>query len=937
MKTKFKLIAPILLTLSIPIIPLSIAHATPGDLDTAFAGTGKVRIGFGGGLAQAYAAATQSDGKLILAGYGNGISDYYQGSGGDFLIARFTTDNTLDTSFGDGGKVLTRVTPVYPTFQLESSAIKALAVQADGKIIAAGFAYQNTNYLSFTLVRYNPDGSLDTTFGTNGTGIVYTDLGGRSQITAMAVQPDGEIVVAGFVGFPDQPGLGSGSGIALARYQTNGVLDAGFGSGGTIVMPSSGEYNALYGLMIESGGNIVAVGASPGGNSAIYQFTTSGVLDASFGSGGEVTTPAPWAADSVGIQFGNNTIQNPNKLVVAGGSYIVRCFLNGTLDTNFANGGVLTNAFGNIIGLAVQGQLLQPRTITVAGESYDANNYYFSMARFTGGGTLDTTFGTNGTGIVALPMANRNLYPDYADPRAMTFQSGNFVLAGDWGVESGLSKFAAARFTSGGVPDTTFGSNGVLLAELSDAAAQAHAVAIQPDGKMVVAGQAAYFTNNSQAYSFALARLNPDGSLDDSFGSNGKVTTPLNSAEVANAVAMESDGKIVAAGSLAGGGSDFVLARYNADGSLDTSFGSGGTTAVPVGYGSDDPDAVQIQSDGKIVVAGSAEDSTSHEQFAVARFNTNGVLDTSFGSSGIVITTFGSPPSVAEAYGAGIQPDGKIVAVGLAIATSGSSVTSDMAAARYNTNGALDFSFGSLGRTQANVGGSTLDVGYAMAIQPDGKIIVAGGAGIGDLPGPADYWGHVNAFVALARFDTNGAPDTTFGNNGTVVSEVGAYSDFAMSLALQPDGKIVIAGASQNGNYKWFAQRYNADGSLDTSYGNNSAALLDFGSDTNEVAYGLALDSFGRAVIAGDAGGVFGVARLQGDFVASPSLKIFLTSTNTAVISWPYPSTGWSLQQAGELSTSNWITPPETIANDGTNNFIVVTPPSGNLFFRLQQ
>ena len=929
--------AIVALTLSTFGLSLSAAHAAPGELDTTFAGTGQVRIGFGGGFAQAYAAAAQSDGKLILAGYGDGLDNFYQGSGGDFLLARFTTNNTLDTSFGDGGKVLTRVTPVYPTFQLESSAIKALAVQADGKIVAAGFAYQNTNYLSFTLVRYNPDGSLDTTFGTNGTGIVYTDLGQRSQITAMAIQPDGEIVVAGFLGFPDQPGLGSGSGVALARYQTNGVLDATFGSAGTIVMPSGSEYNALYGLMIESGGSIVAVGASPGDHSAIYQFTTNGALDASFGSGGEVTTPAPSAADSVAIEFGNNTIQNPNKLVVAGGNYLVRYFLDGTIDTNFASGGVLTNSFGNIIGLSVQGQLLQPRKITVAGGGSDGIDFYFNLARYGGNGSPDTSFGTNGTGIVALPMANWNPDHHYADARAMTFQSGNFVLAGDYGVESGTSDFAAARFTSGGVLDTTFANNGVLLAGLSDAAAQAHAVAIQPDGKIVVAGQAAYFTNNSQAYTVALARLNPDGSLDGSFGSNGTVTTVLNSAEVANALAIDANGKIVAAGSLAGGGPDFALARYNADGSLDASFGSGGTTAVPVGYGVDQPNAVRIQSDGKIVVAGYADDSGSREQFALARFSTNGSLDTSFGSSGIVITTFGSPPSVTEAYGAGVQPDGKIVAAGLAIATSGSSVTSDLAAARYNTNGALDFSFGSLGRTQANVGGSTLDVGYAMVIQPDGKIIVAGGAGIGDLPGPADYWANVNSFVALARFDTTGALDTTFGNNGTVVTEVGAYSDFATSLALQPDGKIVVAGASRNGNYKWFAQRYNADGSLDTSYGNNGSTLLDFGSGNNEVANGLALDSFGRAVIAGDAGGFFGVARLQGDFVAGPSLKIFLTSTNTAVISWPYPSTGWSLQQAGELSTSNWITPPERIANDGTNNFIVVTSPSGNLFFRLQQ
>ena len=222
-----------------------------------------------------------------------------------------------------------------------------------------------------------------------------------------------------------------------------------------------------------------------------------------------------------------------------------------------------------------------------------------------------------------------------------------------------------------------------------------------------------------------------------------------------------------------------------------------------------------------------------------------------------------------------------------------------------------------------------------MAIQPDGKIVLAGAAGLGNLPGPVADWPNVSSFLALARFNTNGTPDTTFGNNGTTLSEVGAYSDVGLSMGLQSDGKILVAGASQNTYYQWFVQRYNPDGSPDSTYGDSSVRFVNFGSGTNEIAYALALDSSGRAVVVGDAGGRFGVARLLQD--ASPvSLRISLTPAHTALISWPYPSIGWNLKQSSNLASTNWITPPETISNDGTNNFIVVSPPSGNLFFRLE-
>ena len=502
---------------------------------------------------------------------------------------------------------------------------------------------------------------------------------------------------------------------------------------------------------------------------------------------------------------------------------------------------------------------------------------------------------------------------------ALSDSSGNLAItwSGNGSAEGDLNGFQIQFKPGQAAPglDASFAGSGKTLISFGGACL-AYAVTIQPDGRIVVGG----VTNGSLGSGLALARLNADGSLDLSFGVNGKITS--SAVDDASAVAIQTDGKIVAAGGYSG----FELARYNTNGSLDTSFGSNGIAKAVFGTSSGTAQAVKIQSDGKIVMSGFANVS-GPAQFAVARFNTNGTLDTSFGSGGEVLTTI---ETGCEAYGAGIQPDGKIVAAGLAATVA----TADFAAARYNANGALDLTFGSLGRTTNNVGGGTLDGAYAMAIQPDGKIVLAGGAGLGNLAGPVTSWAYVNSFVALARFNTNGAPDTTFGNNGTVLTEVGAYSDVALALTLQPNGKILVSGASQSGNYEWFVQRYNSDGSTDSTYGDNSVRFVNFGSGTNEYAYALALDASGRAVVAGDAGGLFGVARLLQD--ASPvSLKISLTSTNSALISWPYPSAGWKLQQNSNLASTNWVTPPETITNDGTNKFIVVSPPSGDLFFRL--
>ncbi len=308
------------------------------------------------------------------------------------------------------------------------------------------------------------------------------------------------------------------------------------------------------------------------------------------------------------------------------------------------------------------------------------------------------------------------------------------------------------------------------------------------------------------------------GALDPTFGIGGEVTTDFGGSDSAQAVAIQSDGKILAAG-LSGAG-DFALARYNADGSLDPSFGSGGKLTTDFG-GFDAASALAIQPDGRIIAAG--RDGSG--EFAVARYNADGSLDSTFGSGGKLTTDFGG---FDVALGVALQADGKIVAVG------GGGSGSDFALARYNADGSLDASFGSGGMVTTDFGG--FEAATAVAIQGDGKIVVTG----------STFSGGFQQFV-LARYNGDGGPDTSFGG-GKVVTDFGLGSGFGGALAIQTDGKIVAAGRAGT---DFVVARYNGDGSPDASFGSGGIVSTDFGGALFDAAFGVALQSNGKIVAAG--------------------------------------------------------------------------------------
>ena len=371
-------------------------------------------------------------------------------------------------------------------------------------------------------------------------------------------------------------------------------------------------------------------------------------------------------------------------------------------------------------------------------------------------GDLDTTFGNGGIVIGAGGPMNTL---EFATATALQ-ADGKIVVVGYGDGGTGSWDFAVARYNTNGLPDTSFGSSGVVVTPLSNCSDFALSVAVQADGKIVVAG---FFVGSVQncssgpGHSFAVVRYNPNGSLDTTFGGTGKVITPLNNENaIARSVAIQADGKIVVAGDSYGssGGGSAVI-RFNTNGSLDTSFDNDGIVTTGAGGF-----AVAIQADGRIVAAGSG----------VARYNADGSLDTTFNGTGIVTTPGRLALSVA------IQADGKI------LTADGTNTFDGNRLVRYNVNGTPDTSFGGTGSV---VVGNYVN---SAVVQTDGKIVAAGSAEF------------VGGFaLAVVRLNANGSLDTTFGGTGRVITPIDTqyyYNSFANAAAIQPDGKIVAAGGA---------------------------------------------------------------------------------------------------------------------------------------------
>jgi uncharacterized delta-60 repeat protein len=409
---------------------------------------------------------------------------------------------------------------------------------------------------------------------------------------------------------------------------------------------------------------------------------------------------------------------------------------------------------------------------------------------------------------------------------------------------------AAAWAAAGGL-DTSFSGDGKRTTGFpgDGGMAEGSSAALYGDGGIVVAGGA---QQPGHGEDFAVARFSSHGSLDTDFSSDGRRTTGFGnggSSDFANGVAVQRDGRIVLVGfSTQPGGQDFAVARLDADGRLDTGFSSDGRRTATFGSGLDQGRAVAIQRNGKIVVAGVSDQGSKGDDFAVARFNPTGSLDTSFAGDGK--RTFGFVNGSANDTGraVAIQSDGKIVVGGQS--AQGATGT-DFAVARLTPSGGLDTSFSGDGkRTIHFTSGNGFDGASGVAVQGNGKIVLVGEAGTSTFAGSQ---------MALARLNPNGSPDDSFSGDGKRLAGFAnpGHTSEADAVALQRDGRIVVAGrAGEDATGADFAAaRFKTNGNLDTSFAGDGRRTVSFDNGNGyDLAGGVAIDGDGQIVLAGYSG-----------------------------------------------------------------------------------
>jgi uncharacterized delta-60 repeat protein len=837
--------------------------AAPADPDPSFGSSGFAVKNFSitSGSAQIQGLVQQPDGKIVAAGHS------YNGTSRDFALARFNTDGALDETFGVSGVVVTAMAG-------RDDFAQAVALQADGKLVVAGYVTEDfvagtppaqwAPRPRFAIARYQADGTLDPTFGIGGK--VLTSLGEPDAFGpmdafayAVVIQADGKILVGGYALRPTSPYRQA----IVVRYLSDGTLDTSFGASGKAVAPFD-EANPGYALALQADGKILLAG-DVAGDLAVSRFDSAGALDTGFGSGGKARITVGQNAEVRAV-----LVQPDGRIVLVGPQAVARLTASGQPDGSFGISGVVAGKGGYAAVLESDGRIVAAGNTPEGQPGQIAD---FRLYRFMPDGSADASFGTGGEVVTAAEPGQRNRA--FALVRAL---DGKYA-AGGFGTYQGLvDRFAIMRYSANGKTDAGWGSGGVANAFLGNSDDQIFGMAIQPDGGVLVVGQT--FNAGNASYDLALARFLPSGLPDPSFGAGGRVVTALSPFnEAALAVAVQPDGKMVVAGytyASGAGTADFLVARYLADGRLDTSFGGTGSVLIDFAGSDDRAVALALRPDGRIVVGGSAAVS-GRLKFAAAQLLQNGDLDATFGANGI---TYVSIDSFAHDFpqGMALQADGAIILAGKRQRDDG---TTSLVLVRLTANGMADASFGDAGIV-IDPSPYSLNGANAAVVQPDGNIVIGG------------HQRQIKDDCMLRRYHPDGTVDTSFGSNGTVV--VSASCSFVYALALQPNGKIVGVGAF-NTSFLGFADlpvlRLNPDGSADASFGSNGLRLFSPGT-MNDAGVGVALRQSGRIVIGGttDAGASRDLLLMQLEGGPLSESRADLTGDGRSDILWRNTATG---------------------------------------------
>jgi uncharacterized delta-60 repeat protein len=859
-------------------------------LDPTFGLGGRASVPFDLARGEANGVALQPDGKVVAVG------SFSFGTTGDFGVARYNADGSLDPTFSRDGIATIAIDLADSLFDQA----RAVAIQPDGKIVVAGIAVAGTgDNTDFAVARLNSNGTLDDSFSGDGIETIAFNLGGTNAdgAFAVAIQPDGKIVVAGSCD------LGGGdTDFALVRLNPDGAPDPTFDIDGKRTVhfdlgPAGGRQDDARSVAIQADGRIVVAGSAGlgGGNFdfAVARLDAFGSPDPTFDGDGKQTVAFNLGGNNEDVAFGL-ALQADGKVVLAGtvdqaiagdrDFGVARLNPDGSLDHSFSGDGKQWIAFdlggGNTdqasaVAIQSDGKIVVVGTATADGPS----NSNFAVARLNASGSLDSTFDGDGTRTIAFDLGTSNI--DFAHSVALQ-PDGRIVVAGGAERLPGPPSwsFGLVRLNLDGSRDASFGADGIVAVPFGRASGPAADMVVQPDGRILIAGTIDQGGGN---YDFVVARTTAEGQSDPTFGAGtGRVIIPFdfgaNNADFASGIALQPDGKIIVVGTVdgqyGGGDTDFGVARLNPDGTLDPSFDTDGKRWIAFDLGGANADvagAVIVQPDGKIVVVGAAEVPGGGTDFAVARLNPDGKLDTTFSfpaGAGRLTITF-DPPGVGNvdrATGVALQEDGKIVVVG--VASPGGDA--DFGIARLNPDGTLDSAFSGDGKQTVafNLGGANDDLAEDVAIQDDGKIVMVGHATTAAA---------MNVDIAVARLNPDGAIDSAFGSNGkaTIAFDLGGNNaDFGRAVALQGD-RILVAGSAQlnlTGDFDFAIARLQDDGTLDLSFNGDGKQYIgfDLAAPFGDEAVALELLPGNRVLLAGTAtaappigGQLAGLARLN--------------------------------------------------------------------------
>jgi uncharacterized delta-60 repeat protein len=737
-------------------------YNSTGTLDQSYGNNGYIELST---IRNVTDALIQPGNKIVLLYPVNecinagGVFECYTTPG----FSRLNPDGTIDQSFGTNGTAKLPANSGY-TFH-------AMSLQDNGSIVAAGQYYSSETLYDFGVIRLKPDGALDPSFDADG--LTHIDVGSYYDAAkAVAIQSDGKVIVGGETYYG-----GSGTNFGLIRLTDVGSLDASFGENGITIRNLFSDY--LRAITLQADGKIVAVGSTyyyeydenSGYNIEHYdilvtRFTSDGLPDLTFGDNGLVVT------DLGSRELTTSVVVQPDGKIVVGGYkesensfgsdfLVLRYTTTGALDNGFDGDGIVTTNvrvqdYANHLSLSNDGKII------ITGSAFDP-----------------VPCNTDPCGLTTLCRASQ-------------------------------SDYCLIVYNPDGSANPAFDIDGIVLGHFINWETVFTKAAVDPSGKLVAAGWSFDGTN----YDLSLARYNKDGTLDNTFDGDGKLVTDISLAsyEYDFPFAVQNDGKIL----LSSGGfsrydrctNDFILRRYNSDGSIDLSFGNNGIVTTDFSSTRDRLISIAILSDGKILAVGNTINSTSNRgEVAVARYNPDGNLDATFSEDGKLTLIFDPVSGVSsQVYAVAVAPNDKFVLLGY-------SSSQGYALGRFTVDGTPDNTFSGDGTTIVTMDQRRRWAGYPLLVQQDNKIVYVGGS-------------------IVTRYTADGMLDNSFDNDGQLEIDFGGEMDQVYDVQVQYNGKLIVSGINED-NYGGAIARFNPDGTIDNSFGTDGYLSIKLGTESD--------------------------------------------------------------------------------------------------------